>query len=113
MSASDLAGLRPAQSPNFSAVASLGWSRSAKEFRVDLRYSGAQYEDDQNRLRLPSATTLDTFASLPLASGAALTFRTENLFNANVVAGLTSDGVRERATPRTVWLGLRFRSTTP
>ena len=113
MSASDLAGLRPAQSPNFSAVASLGWSRSAKEFRVDLRYSGAQYEDDQNRLRLPSATTLDTFASLPLDSGAALTFRTENLFNANVVAGLTSDGVRERATPRTVWLGLRFRSTTP
>ncbi len=113
MRGSDLSGLRPAQTPSLSAVASVGWSHAGKEARADVRYSSAQFEDDQNRLRLPAATTVDSFVAWPIAPGAALTLRAENLFNAKVIAGLTSDGVRERATPRTLWMGLRFRSREP
>ena len=110
MSGSDLLGLRPAQTPALTATASLAWSRAAKDVRIILRHSGAQFEDDRNRLRLPPATTIDTFAAWPISQGATVTLRAENLLNAKVIAGLTNDGTRERATPRTLWFGLRFRS---
>jgi hypothetical protein len=35
--------------------------------------------------------------------------RAENLTNALVIAGIGSDGSIERATPRTLWIGLRLR----
>jgi hypothetical protein len=34
--------------------------------------------------------------------------RAENLLDARVVAGISASGVVERATPRTLWIGLRF-----
>ena len=103
-----LAGLRPAQTPRLSASASLEWSRDGREARVTARYAGAQFEDDQNRLRLPPATTLDALLVWPIAHRAALTLRAENALNATVVAGRTADGLTERATPRTLCLGVRF-----
>ena len=36
--------------------------------------------------------------------------RGQNLFDETVTAALNDDGSVERATPRTVWLGLRFSS---
>jgi len=36
--------------------------------------------------------------------------RGENLFNELVEAGIGGDGSIERATPRTLWVGLRFNS---
>jgi outer membrane receptor protein involved in Fe transport len=73
-----------------------------------LRHSGRAYEDDLNRLSLASATTLDGVAALPLSMGLSLTVRAENLLDARVIAGRTADGIIERATPRSLWLGLRF-----
>lgn len=104
-----LDGLRPAQSPRFSAGASVGWSQDEQFAAVSLRHVGAQFEDDLNSLRLPAATTLDLAGGVRLAKRLQLTARLENLFDARVLAGLASDGTRERATPRTLWLGLRWR----
>jgi outer membrane receptor protein involved in Fe transport len=75
---------------------------------LQLRYVGAQFEDDLNRLRLPSALTVDGSLQLPLAKRLQLVARAENLLDAEVVAARTSDGTTERATPRTLWLGLRL-----
>jgi vitamin B12 transporter len=74
-----------------------------------LRRVGAQYEDDLNTRVLKGATTLDAFTSWPLGRRFQLVARGENLTDALVMAGIGGDGSIERATPRTLWIGLRLR----
>ena len=47
-------------------------------------------------------------AALPVSPWLTLTARAENLFDARVIAGRTADGITERATPRSLWLGIRI-----
>ena len=104
-----LDGLRPAQTPNFSATLSAGWAEDAKGVQIVLRRAGAQYEDDLNTRRLNAATTLDAYASWPLGKRLQIVARGENVTNELVMAGIGGDGSIERATPRTLWIGLRLR----
>ena len=104
-----LDGLRPAQTPELAASLSASWERDGKGAALVLRRVGAQYEDDLNTRRLKGATTLDAFASWPLGMRLQLVGRAENLTDALVIAGIGGDGSIERATPRTLWLGLRVR----
>jgi outer membrane receptor protein involved in Fe transport len=104
-----LDGLRPAQTPNFAATLSASWERDGKGLAVQLRRVGAQYEDDLNSETLKGATTLDAFASWPLTRKLQLIARGENITNSLVMAGIGADGAIERATPRTLWIGLRIR----
>jgi outer membrane receptor protein involved in Fe transport len=101
--------LRPAQTPNFSATLAGTWERDGKAASIVLRRAGAQYEDDLNSQVLKAATTLDAFASWPLSGKLQLIARGENITNALVMAGIGDDGSIERATPRTLWIGLRLR----
>ncbi len=107
--AAALAGLRPAQTPRFTAAAGIGWSKLGRSASIQLRHVGGQYEDDLNQRRLTRATTLDAFVAWPLGRTLELIGRAQNLFDATVIAGLAEDGTAERATPRTLWLGLRLR----
>ena len=107
--AAALDGLRPAQTPNFAATLAAGWERDGKGAELTLHRVGAQYEDDLNKRRLKGATTFDAFASWPLTRQVQLVARGENLTNALVVAGISGDGAVERATPRTLWIGVRLR----
>jgi outer membrane receptor protein involved in Fe transport len=100
--------LRPAQTSSIGTGASLRWERDLRSAGVQLRHSGRAFEDDLNRLSLPAATTLDAAAGWPLSSRVGVTLRAENLFDARVIAGRTFDGITERATPRSLWLGLRL-----
>lgn len=108
-----LDGLRPAQTPRHMASATLGWDDGAAGGRqpaaasVTLRYVGAQFEDDQNQRQLGDALTLDARLTVPLLRGLAVEARAENLTDALVAAAISADGIVERATPRTLWLGLR------
>jgi outer membrane receptor protein involved in Fe transport len=104
-----LDGLRPAQTPKFTATLSASWQGGGKGAELDLRRVGAQYEDDLNTRVLKGATTLDAFASWPLGRRLQLVARGENITNALVMAGIGGDGSIERATPRTLWIGLRLR----
>ncbi len=104
-----LDGLRPAQTPKFAATLAGGWERDGKGAELVLRRVGAQFEDDLNSRRLKGATTLDASASWPLTDRLQLVARGENITNALVMAAINGDGSIERATPRTLWLGLRMR----
>jgi len=104
-----LDGLRPAQTPNFVATVAFGYDRDGKGGEIVLRRVGAQYEDDLNTRLLKPATTVDAFASWPLTRRLQIVGRAENLFNALVIAGINGDNSVERATPRTLWIGLRLR----
>lgn len=103
-----LDGMRPAQTPRFSASATLalvpaeGWRLAAT-----LRHVGAQYEDDLQTDVLPAATTLDVFIEIPLALGASLVLRGENLFDENIITR-RSGGSIDLGVPRTLWGGLRW-----
>jgi len=104
-----LDGLRPAQTPHNQASVTLGreslWGLSAS---ATLRYVSGQYEDDQNSRTDKQATTLDLAAGIPLTGRLSLQLRAENVTNALVEATVASDGTIERASPRTLWVGLRF-----
>jgi outer membrane receptor protein involved in Fe transport len=107
-SAAPLDGLRPAQTPKVAATLGAGWDRDGKALQLVLRHVGAQYEDDLNTRRLDPATTLDAFASWPLGRRIQFVARAENLTDTLVMAGIGGDGSVERASPRTLWLGLRI-----
>jgi vitamin B12 transporter len=102
-----LDGLRPAQTPNFVATLAGSWEQDGKGAELVLRRVGPQYEDDLNSRTLKGATTVDAFASWPLTSRLQLVARGENLTNKLVMAGINGDGSVERATPRTLWIGIR------
>lgn len=105
--AAALDGLRPAQTPRHSLTSTLAWGSDRARASLTARYGGAQFEDDLNRQRLPGAFTLDAVGRFPLGRRLAIETRAENLANARVLAGISGDGIRERATPRTFWIGLR------
>jgi vitamin B12 transporter len=107
--AAGLDGLRPAQTAQHQASATLGWMRGDLGGTVTARYASPQYEDDQNGRVLADALTFDAVAALPLTGGLTVEARAENIADARVEAGISGPGVIERATPRTLWLGLRYR----
>jgi outer membrane receptor protein involved in Fe transport len=108
--AAPLAGRRPAQTPRHNLTASLAWQGPRGLFAwAGLRYVSAQFEDDLNAQRIPDALTFDALAVLPITRRLALEARGENLTDDEVVAGISGAGIVERATPRTLWLGPRWR----
>lgn len=107
--AAQLNGLRPAQTPRFAATLTGGWQNRGRFVDIVVRRVGAQFDDDLNTRLLKAATTVDASAAWPLGRRAQLVVRGENLTNALVEAGINGDGSIERATPRTLWLGVRLR----
>jgi iron complex outermembrane receptor protein len=104
-----LDGYVPAQSPQHSASATLAWrAPSGAGASATLRYVGKQYEDDQETEVLPHALTVDGVVELPLRKGVTLVGRAENLFDATVITRDESGSV-DLGTPRTLWIGIRFR----
>ena len=102
--AARLDGLRPAQVPGHMASATLGW----RALSITARYIAPQFEDDANSRRLNDALTVDALAKLPVANRLSLFARAENLANARVETAISTTGIIERATPRTLWIGLRI-----
>lgn len=103
-----LDGRRPAQIAKHGGSVSL---RSKAEGPLGgfatLRYIGAQNEDDLGLLRLDDALTFDAGLSWRFANGISVEARGENLFDELVPTAISSSGIVERATPRTLWIGAR------
>ena len=109
--AAALDGLRPAQTPRDLVSATLGWRRDALALSATLRHAARQFEDDGNTRTLAPATTLDGYLSFPLTRALALEARAENVLDERVEAGVSGADLVERATPRTLWIGLRLRGS--
>ena len=84
------------------------WRQDAAALSLTVRHIGRQYDDDQNTRVLGAATTLDAYAALPIMRSLVAELRGENLFDARVEAGISGANIIERATPRTIWVGLRY-----
>jgi outer membrane receptor protein involved in Fe transport len=104
-----LNGRRPAQTPRTTIAATAEWRHpGGAAVSLSGRYVASQYEDDLESQRLPDALSLDAVAAVPLGRRLRLEARAENITDARVVAGISGAGVIERATPRTLWIGLAF-----
>jgi len=103
-----LDGKRPAQVPVFAASTTLTW-RPGQGWLLaaTLRHVSSQFEDDLGVDRLPAMTTLDAWATVPLAPGISLVFRAENLTGERIVTRSQGTSI-DLGTPRTLWAGLRL-----
>ena len=108
--AAALDGLRPAQTPRDLVSATMGWRGGGLVASTTMRHAGRQFDDDANARALAPATTLDAFASLAVTRALSVEARAENLFDERVEAGITGADLVERATPRTIRVGLRLRT---
>nr|WP_156500440.1 TonB-dependent receptor [Croceicoccus bisphenolivorans] len=101
-------GNRPAQTPKWVAGATLavkpadGWLLS-----TTVRYVGKQFEDDLEENSMPSATTFDAYARVPLTQGISFVLRGENLTDEEIVTR-NQGGSIDFGAPRTVWAGIGF-----
>jgi outer membrane receptor protein involved in Fe transport len=106
--AAALDGRRPAQIAKHGGSISLRSNASGPLGGfATLRYVGKQNEDDLGLLQLDDALTLDAGVTWRLADAISLEARGENLFDELVPAAISSAGIVERATPRTLWIGAR------
>jgi outer membrane receptor protein involved in Fe transport len=72
---------------------------------LQARWTGRQFDDDQNRLPLASFTTVDLLAAHPLGHGLAAFFAAENLFDQRYETGRTP--TLTLGPPRLVRVGVR------
>jgi outer membrane receptor protein involved in Fe transport len=108
-SAPNLDGKRLAQVPRHTFTAGLDWSApGAVRVTARLRWVSAQFDDDDNTLRLPPATTVDLGVSRRFGRGWELFAAVDNLLDARVETGLPSAGVVSVAPPRTARGGVRW-----
>ncbi len=103
-----LDGLRPAQTPRDQVSGTIDWHRDAAALSATVRHVARQFDDDQNSRSLDPATTIDGYAAFPLTRALLIEARAENVFDETVQAGISSGTIVERATPRTLWIGLRY-----
>jgi vitamin B12 transporter len=103
-----LDGKRPAQTPRWAGTATVSYRPATRwALAMTLRHTGSQFEDDLETDLLPSATTLDAFAQVPLRGSLSLVLRAENLGGETIVTRL-QDGSIDIGTPRTFWAGIRL-----
>jgi vitamin B12 transporter len=103
-------GLRPAQVPRHNASGSIRWEgENGTGASLSARYIGQQYEDDVNILSLADALTIDGRMALAVNDRLLVETRVENLLDSRVEAAISSNGIIERAFPRTFWVGLRVK----
>lgn len=105
-----LAGLRPAQSPEWSATAGLEWRVLAgTTLSAALVYESARFEDDLNTRELDAAVALDLRAEQRLHGGVSAFAALDNALDAEIETAETADGVESFGPPRAFRLGIVLR----
>jgi outer membrane receptor protein involved in Fe transport len=103
-----LEGMRLAQVPRHAGTVGLTWRLGRWSLAPRVRWFGAQFEDDQNTLRLAAATIVDMSASIALSKNAELFVSAENLLDERVETGRAATGLVNIGTPRLLLVGARL-----
>lgn len=105
-----LEGKRLEQAPSHVATASVAWHPSDKwTFILQTRFTGSQYEDDLNTLKLSSSTTVDLGVNYQLTKRLRLDLNIENLFDTTIETGKRDDGLVSIGAPFLISLGARYQ----
>jgi outer membrane receptor protein involved in Fe transport len=108
--APQLTGLRPAQTPRFTATASATWKPVAPlGLYAAVRYESSRFDDDQNLRLLKSGTVFDARATWAVTPQASVFVAADNLFNSRLQTGRTADGVISSGAPRVARVGVALK----
>ena len=103
-----LRGKLLAQTPQHSITAAAEWRPAANWLvTTQLRYTGEQFEDDQNSRELAAFTSVDAAIFYDFSENISAGLKVENLFGAEIETGKSAAGLVNIGTPRTVTLQLR------
>jgi outer membrane receptor protein involved in Fe transport len=112
--ARNLSGKRPAQSPRVVTTAGVNWTPWPQwKLGADVRWVGAQFEDDLNQYRLGSAFVTDLRAEWQFRENMSLIGEIDNVANATVNTGETTfeangSPVISQGAPRTFEIALAY-----
>ncbi len=97
------------QAPDLRLIASAEW-RVTEPFTVfaGAEYGASQFDDALATREIPDYTSVRIGASWQTVS-AIYQVRVENLFGEEIQTGLSGDGIRTYAAPRSIWLGAEWR----
>ncbi|MEQ1818770.1 MAG: TonB-dependent receptor [Terricaulis sp.] len=105
-----LAGLRPAQSPEWSVSAGVDWRVfDATTLSAALVYETARFEDDLNSRELDAAAVLDLRAEQRLRAGVSVYAALDNALDAEIETAESGDGIESFGPPRAFRVGLVLR----
>ncbi len=105
-----LQGKLLAQTPENVFTGGIEWTPTAKWLvNAQVRYTGQQFEDDQNSRVLAAFTTVDAALMYYFSSHGSAAIRVENLFNAEIETGKSADGLISIGAPRLVSLQIRWQ----
>jgi outer membrane receptor protein involved in Fe transport len=103
----DLEGLRIPQVPRHQVTMQIRFDDPRfATVGLQARWSSSQFDDDQNRFRLGSSTTVDALVSRGLGHGLSVFAAGENLLDERAETGRTP--LRTLSAPRTVRAGVRI-----
>jgi outer membrane receptor protein involved in Fe transport len=105
-----LEGKLLAQTPEHVFTGGIEWTPTPKwTATAQVRYSGRQFEDDQNSRLLAPFTTVDAAVMYDFSARGSAALRVENLLNAQVETGRSADGLISIGAPRLLTLQVRWR----
>ncbi len=105
-----LVGNLLAQTPEHVVTAGIEWQPAKRwSLRGQMRYADRQFEDDQNSRVLPPYTCFDAALSFQASPNLTVRLRAENLFDTEIVTGVSAAGVRSTGEPRLVSLDIRWQ----
>ncbi|MGI8437598.1 MAG: TonB-dependent receptor [Chthoniobacterales bacterium] len=108
--ARDLVGKLLAQTPQHVVTSAVNWTPTSKWFlTVQARYSGRQFEDDQNTTALAPFVTVDAAVAYDFTERLSASVKVENIFDTEIETGKSLDGLVSIGAPRLTTLQLRLR----
>jgi outer membrane receptor protein involved in Fe transport len=96
------------QAPDLRLIANGEW-RATEKFAVfaGCEHGSSQYDDALATRAIPEYTSVRIGASWEIGNGI-YQVRIENLFDEEIQTGLSSDGIRTLAAPRSLWVGAEW-----
>jgi outer membrane cobalamin receptor len=96
------------QAPDLRLIASATWQATERwSFFAGGEYGASQYDDALASRSIPSFTTARIGAQWQIGRGI-YQIRIENLSDEDIQTGLSSDGIRTYAGPRSLWIGAEW-----
>lgn len=97
------------QAADLRVIASADWHAMEKlTFSAGYEYGSYQYDDALAARRIPSYTSARIGATWQAREDLMLHARVDNLFDREIATGLSTDGIRTIAAPRSLWVGAEW-----
>jgi len=97
------------QAPDLRLITSADWHATERlTLSAGYEYGAHQFDDALAARRIPSYTSASVGVTWKARADLTLHARVDNLFDQEIATGLSSDGIRTIAGPRSLWVGAEW-----